>query len=116
MPQLLLTILLIALGWALVIRPQQAELRAQRQRRQEHDQMLAGLEAGARVITAGGIHGSVTAVEADTVRVEVAPDIELTLAREAIHERIDASLTEATILETPVTHDPAPARPAEDRA
>ena len=51
MPQLLLTILLIALGWALVIRPQQAELRAQRQRRQEHDQMLAGLEAGARSIT-----------------------------------------------------------------
>lgn len=109
MPQILLTVLLIAMGWAVLIRPQQAALRAQRIRNQEHDDMVAALAPGQRVITAGGIHGTVTHVEADTLRVEVARGIELTVAREAIHKRIDDAPADDQGLETPVTHRPTPA-------
>ena len=82
MPQLLLTFVLIGIGWFVIVRPQQARLRAQKA-------MVAELVAGDRVITAGGIHGTLTEVGADTVRIEVAPGIELTLARPAITRKRD---------------------------
>lgn len=66
MPQLLLTILLIAIGWFLLIRPQQARVRDQRA-------MVATLQEGDRVITAGGIHGRITGLATETVEVEVSP-------------------------------------------
>ena len=65
-PQLLLTILLIAIGWFLLIRPQQARVRDQRA-------MVATLQEGDRVITAGGIHGRITGLATETVEVEVSP-------------------------------------------
>lgn len=84
MPQLLLTILLIAIGWALIIRPQQARVRDQRA-------MVAALQEGDRVITAGGIHGRITALATETVGIEVAPGVEVTLARAAVVRRLDPS-------------------------
>lgn len=109
LPQILLAVLFIAIGWAVLIRPQQAALQAQRLRNQEHDDMVAALAPGQQVITAGGIHGTVTHVAEDNVRVEVARGIELTLARDAIHKRIDVPASEEQGVETPVTNDPSPA-------
>ncbi|MBK6856775.1 MAG: preprotein translocase subunit YajC [Microthrixaceae bacterium] len=77
MPQLLLTILLIAIGWFFLIRPQQARVREQRQ-------MVANLTVGDQVITAGGIHGRITGLETETVLIELAPGVEVTLARAAV--------------------------------
>lgn len=82
MPQLILTILLIAVGWYFLIRPQQARIRAQRA-------MVESLEVGDRVVTAGGIHGTIRYVASETVQLEVAPAIELTLARAAVIRRLD---------------------------
>jgi preprotein translocase subunit YajC len=79
---LLLTFLFIGVGWFLIIRPQQERARAQRA-------VVATLAVGDRVISAGGIHGTVTEVEAETVGLEVAPGIVVTLARPAIARRID---------------------------
>jgi preprotein translocase subunit YajC len=76
-PQLLLTILLIAIGWFFLIRPQQARVREQRQ-------MVANLTVGDQVITAGGIHGRITGLETETVLIELAPGVEVTLARAAV--------------------------------
>lgn len=81
MPQLLLTLGLIVIGWFLIIRPQQTRLKQQRR-------MVESLAVGDTVVTAGGIHGTVTELSDDTVQVEVAAGVELTLARGAIGRRI----------------------------
>ena len=85
MPQLLLTLALIAIGWFLIIRPQQTRLKRQRL-------MVESLTLGDTVVTAGGIHGTVTKLSEDTVQVEVAAGVELTLARGAIGRRISEQL------------------------
>ena len=87
MPGFLLTLLLIAIGWALLIRPQQAKLR-------DRKAMVAALEIGDQVITAGGIHGTITEVNEDTVGIAVAPGVVLTLARQAIARPLDTKTTQ----------------------
>ncbi len=80
--QLILTLLLIAIGWFLLIRPQQVRIREQRA-------MVEALEVGDRVVTAGGIHGVIRSVATETVVLEVAPGVELTVARPAIMRTLE---------------------------
>lgn len=82
MPALILTFLFIGVGWYLIIRPQQERAKAQRA-------LIEALAVGDRVISAGGIHGTLVEVSEQTVRLEVAPDVVLTLARPAIARRIE---------------------------
>lgn len=90
MPQLILTLVLVAVGWFLIIRPQQA-------RQREHRAMLESLAVGDEVITAGGIHGEIISIDEDTMQLRVAPGVELTLARLAIGRRMEpGSATPAT--------------------
>ncbi len=49
----------------LLIRPQQ-------KRQKEHDDMLRAIEKGDRVVTNGGIHGTVTGASDDVLTVEIA--------------------------------------------
>lgn len=51
--------------------------------------MVEALAPGDQVITAGGIHGVLTEVTTETVRIEVAPQVVLTLARPAIARLVD---------------------------
>ena len=81
MAPLLLTLLLIAIGWYFIVRPQQVRLREQRE-------MVRSLEVGDRVITAGGFHGTLTEVDDETVVIRLGPDMEATLARPAISRRL----------------------------
>lgn len=82
MAPLLLAIFFIVIGYFIILRPQQERLRAQRQ-------IVESLAVGDKVITAGGIHATITEVAEETVRIAVAPDVELTLARPAIARRLD---------------------------
>lgn len=86
---LLLTLPLIAIGWILIVRPQQERMR-------EQQAMVAALRAGDRVITAGGIHGTLVEVAEETVEVQVAPGVVLTLARAAIARRIEDTMIDLT--------------------
>lgn len=70
-------LLLMLLGWLLLIRPQQVQLR----RRQE---MLAGLRRGDRIVTLCGMHGTITAVDDQTVRVQIADGVEVTLSKTGV--------------------------------
>ncbi len=88
MAPLLLAIVFIAIGYFIILRPQQERLRAQKQ-------IVESLAVGDRVITAGGIHATITGVAEDTVRIAVAPDVELTLARPAIARRLDPETSSA---------------------
>jgi preprotein translocase subunit YajC len=56
-----------------------------RRRRFAHQAMQDSVSAGDDVITAGGIHGRVVSVEEDdTVRLEIAPSVVVTLDRRAV--------------------------------
>ena len=58
-------ILIFFIFYFLLIRPQQ-------KRQREHEQMLAAIEKGDSVVTAGGLHGKVTGVTDDVLTLEIA--------------------------------------------
>jgi len=68
---------LFVIMYFMMIRPQQ-------KRRREAEQMQANLTAGDEVVTIGGMYGEVTAVDDDSVRLEVAPGVQVRYARPAI--------------------------------
>lgn len=88
-----LIVLAITFGlmWVLFILPQQRRVKAQQA-------LVASLEVGQEVMTSSGIFGTITAIDDDVVRVQVAPALELRMARGAIAKRVDAGPAE---LDTP---------------
>jgi preprotein translocase subunit YajC len=71
------------LMYVLLIRPQQRRMR-------EHQAVVASLRPGDEIVTAGGIYGTVIAVDDETMIVEVAPGVELRVLRAAVSQRITA--------------------------
>lgn len=72
-------IIIVGFGvlWLLVVRPQ-------KRRQTEQRRLLDELKVGDDVLTAGGIYGTVTRIEEDEVHVEIAPQMEVRVARRAI--------------------------------
>jgi preprotein translocase subunit YajC len=70
-------IIAFVLLWLLVVRPQ-------RKRQSQTQRMLSDLRVGDDVLTAGGVYGRVNGVEEDEVRLEIAPQVEIRVARRAI--------------------------------
>ncbi|RPJ79634.1 MAG: preprotein translocase subunit YajC [Deltaproteobacteria bacterium] len=66
--------LIFAIFYFLLIRPQQ-------KRAKEHQNMINALKKGDRVITSGGIHGRIMAVDDTTVSIEVAEKIRIKVSR-----------------------------------
>lgn len=75
--------MVIAIIYFLVIRPQN-------QRAKAHDQMVAGLNKGDKVVTTGGIHGLISAVKDNTVDLEVAKGMVMTVSRHSIAAVVEA--------------------------
>ena len=59
-------------------------VRPQKRRQLEQQRMLNDVSVGDEIVTAGGIYGEITAVDDDDVRVRIAPDLEVRVARKAI--------------------------------
>jgi preprotein translocase subunit YajC len=59
-------------------------IRPQRKQEQEKKKMLDSLKKNDRVVTIGGIHGTVSAVKAETVLLTVADNVQLKLSKSAI--------------------------------
>lgn len=70
-------ILIFVLFWFLIIRPQ-------RKREREHQSMLNSLQTGDRVVTSSGMFGDVAEVTPQTVVIEIAPKVKVTMQRQAI--------------------------------
>jgi preprotein translocase subunit YajC len=64
----------------LIVRPQRRQIAARKS-------LIASLEVGDEIITAGGIYGTVLEISDATLLVEVAPGVALTVAREAVSGR-----------------------------
>jgi preprotein translocase subunit YajC len=75
-PLLFLAAMIVVI-WFLLIRPQRA-------RQAAHRDLIAGLAPGDEVVTVGGLFGRVSSVADDHVKLEVAPGLELRLAKEAV--------------------------------
>jgi preprotein translocase subunit YajC len=74
---LLLIVLLFAAMYFMMIRPQQ-------KRRREAEQMQKALGPGDEIVTIGGLHATVVAIEDDIATVEIAPGVNVRFARPAI--------------------------------
>jgi preprotein translocase subunit YajC len=81
MGPLLALLLTFGLMWVLLILPQQRKMR-------QHQVVVASLEAGDEVVTAGGVYGTIISVDEETLAVEVAPGVVLRVLRSAVSQRI----------------------------
>jgi preprotein translocase subunit YajC len=109
MPVFIVYFALLAVAFFfLIVRPQRRQLAARRA-------LVQAVEVGDEIITAGGIYGVVQSIDEDTMQVEIAPGVVMTLAREAVARRraddpppsdtIDLSATDTS---DPTASDAAP--------
>jgi preprotein translocase subunit YajC len=68
---------LFAIWYFLVIRPQQ-------QQRRKTQEMLASLKTGDRVLTSGGIYGTIVSFRNGVVQLQIANQVKVDVARSAI--------------------------------
>ena len=84
---LILIILLFVVAWIVLIMPKQRELK-------RHQALLAALSVGDEVMTGSGIYGTIVQLEPDIALLQVAPGIELKVARRAIAARVEPKVEE----------------------
>jgi preprotein translocase subunit YajC len=70
-------LLLLALTYFVLIRPQ-------RRRQQQQSQMLSELKVGSEILTAGGVYGTVRGLGDDELTVEIAPGTTVKLDKRAV--------------------------------
>lgn len=78
---LLLLVAMIAVFYFVAIRPQ-------RKKQQEHQELVESLGVGDDVITFGGLHGTIVALDDETVDLEVTDEIIVRYQRESIGQRV----------------------------
>ena len=77
MEGIVMLVIMFAIFYFLLIRPQQ-------KRAKKHKELVQSLKAGDEVVTAGGIHGKVTAVQDTIVTMEVASNVRVKVNRSSI--------------------------------
>lgn len=74
MNSIILMVLMFGIFYFLLIRPQQKKAK-------EHKALLEALQKGDQIITAGGVHGKVTAIDDAVVVVEVATGVNIRISK-----------------------------------
>lgn len=78
MAQILILVVMFALLWAVLIRPQKAK-------QQRQQQLLGSIEPGDEILTVGGIFGIVQSIdEDDELITEIADGVHVRIARRAV--------------------------------
>lgn len=67
-------IILFAIFYFLLIRPQQKKAK-------EHREMVTNLKKGDRIITSGGIYGTIVSIDETTLGLEIAEKVKIKLTR-----------------------------------
>jgi preprotein translocase subunit YajC len=75
-------VVLVAAFYLLIIRPQM-------KRQKDQKMLMASLAVDDRVITIGGIYGTIRVLEDETVSLEVAEGVTITMARSAVARKIE---------------------------
>jgi preprotein translocase subunit YajC len=71
----------------MIIRPQQ-------KRAKEREKLLSSIEKGDKVITSGGVHGTVAGVEEKTILLQVTENVKLKVERSAISTILNKDMKE----------------------
>ncbi|BCR05433.1 preprotein translocase subunit YajC [Desulfuromonas versatilis] len=74
---IIMLVIMFAIFYFLLIRPQQ-------KRAKQHKELIESLKAGDQVVTAGGIHGKVVAVQDTVVTIEVATGVKIKVNRSSV--------------------------------
>ncbi len=74
---ILMLVAMFAIFYFLLIRPQQ-------KRAKQHKQLIENLKVGDQVVTAGGLHGKVAAVQDTVVMIEVATGVKIKVNRSSV--------------------------------
>ena len=98
MGYLIIIVVLFAAMWLFLIRPQ-------RRRQVEQARLQDSIAAGDEILTAGGVYGTVRAIEEEVVQVEIAPGTVIKLDRRAVATVVQEPEPEAEI--EPEPDDPA---------
>jgi len=88
MSTLVMFLLIIAIFYFLILRPQQKKQR-------ERQKLLDSVKKGDRVITAGGLHGTVAGVEEKTLLIQVGDNVKMKFDRTAVSAIVRESEPEA---------------------
>ena len=110
MQALIVLAVTFVLLWVFFILPQQRRVRA-------HQQLVTGLEEGDEVVLTAGIHGRITELGAEDLLLEVAPGVELRVARQAVLRRVetvDGHVEPAASAEAATNGDSAGGSPPRD--
>ena len=84
----LIIIILFVIAWVVLILPKQRELK-------RHNAFVQSLAVGDEVMTGSGIYGTLVEVSEAMVLLQVAPGVEIKIARRAIASQVvDPSVTE----------------------
>lgn len=75
--QFLPLIIIAVLFYFLLIRPQQ-------KKQKEHQQLVAAIKTGDKVVTSGGIHGIVANVKETTILLKVADNVKIEMDKAAV--------------------------------
>jgi len=74
-------IILFAIFYFLLIRPQQKKAK-------QHREMIANVKKGTRIITSGGIYGTIVSIDDTTIGLEIAEKIKIKISRGNIAAQI----------------------------
>lgn len=74
---LLMFALIIGIFYFLILRPQQ-------KRQKERQKLLEALKKGDRVVTSGGLHGTIAGIDEKTVLLQVGDNIKMKFERSAV--------------------------------
>ena len=78
---LLFILILFAIAWVVLILPKQRELK-------RHNALIDSLEVGDEVMSGSGLYGTIVRIDSDTVLLQVAPHVEIKLARRAVAAKV----------------------------
>ncbi len=78
---LLMFALIIGIFYFMILRPQQ-------KRQKEREKLLSAVKKGDKVITAGGLHGTIAGIDEKTVLIQVADNVKMKFDRSAVAQII----------------------------
>ncbi len=76
-------ILMFAIFYFLLIRPQQKKAK-------QHKEMINNLKIGDRIVTNGGIYGTIVRMKDQTVLVEIAEKVQVEMLRNTVADKAEA--------------------------
>ena len=88
-------ILIFGIFYFLIIRPQQKK---QRLAQKEREEMLTALKSGDRVVTTGGIYGTIVAVKETTIQLRIAQSVSVEVERSAIAHPQGSEMKEVEVV------------------